>query len=152
MRRNPATMGSRAMLEILKMAHFIMIAMGSGLVLAHYVMLRASAGREGELGLALARRTTADITSFVVFLIWISGLTLLWSRYGSGERELSVWFYAKIGFVVLFTASHVMQRITAARLRRSGDPVAVRRGVERWVSFAWLAALLAICFAVISFG
>lgn len=139
------------MFELLKMAHFIMIAMGSGLVLAHYVMLRASDGREEERGLALARRTIADITSFAVALIWVSGLTLLWSRYGSGERELSVWFYAKFGFVTLFTGSHIMQRVAAARLRRFDDPVALRRVVERWASFAWLTALLAICFAVISF-
>ena len=139
------------MFELLKMAHLIMIAMGSGLMLSHYVMLRANAGLEEERGLALARRTLADITSFVVVFIWISGLTLLWSRYGGGERELSAWFYAKIVFVVLFTAAHVMQRVTAARLRRAGDLVAMRRVVERWVSAAWLAALFAICFAVISF-
>jgi uncharacterized membrane protein len=137
------------MFELLKMAHLIMIAMGSGLVLSHYVMLRASAGLEAERGLALARRTLADITSFVVASIWISGLTLLWSRYG--ERELSSWFYAKLVFVVLFTAAHLGQRISAARPHRTGDLVALRRVLERWVSAAWLAALLAICLAVVSF-
>ena len=140
------------MLELLKMAHFIAISLGSGLVLAHYVMLRASAGLETERGLALARRTVADITSFVLALIWISGLTLLWTRYGSGERELSAWFYAKLGFVVAFTVAHVMQRFEAMRLRRSGGPAAARRTLERFVSIAWLAALLAICLAVIAFG
>lgn len=139
------------MFELLKMAHLIMIAMGSGLVLAHYIMLRAGAGLESERGLALAGRTLVGITSFVVVFIWISGLTLLWSRYGGGERELSAWFYAKIVFVLLFTAAHVMQRMTAARPRRAGDLAAMRRVLERWVSAAWLAALLAICFAVVSF-
>ena len=139
------------MFELLKMAHFIMIAMSSGLVLAHYVLLRASDGREEEPGLALARRTVADITSFAVALIWVSGLTLLWSRYGGGDRELSVWFYAKLAFVILFTGAHGMQRLVTARLRRSGDALAARRAGERWASVAWLAALLAICFAVISF-
>lgn len=139
------------MFELLKMAHLIMIAMGSGLVLSHYVMLRASAGREAERGLALADRTLAEITSFVVAIIWISGLTLLWSRYGSGERALSAWFYAKLVFVGFFTAAHAMQRIAAAR-PGADDPAARRRIVERWLSGAWLSALLAICFAVISFG
>jgi uncharacterized membrane protein len=140
------------MFELLKMAHLIMIAMAAGLVLAHYIMLRASVGREEERGLALARRTIADITTFVVVFIWVSGLTLLWSRYGGGERELSAWFIVKLVFVALFTIAHVMQRVSAARLRRSGDLVALRRVVERWASAAWLAALFAICFAVISFG
>jgi hypothetical protein len=140
------------MLELLKMAHFIAVAMATGLVLAHYIMLRASARREDEPGMALALRTAASVTSFVVVLIWISGLTLLWSRYGSGDREPSVWFFVKIGFVILFTAAHVLTRITAGRGSSAGDPVAARRRIERFVSLTWLAALLAICLAVISFG
>ncbi len=140
------------MFELLKMAHLITIAMASGLMLSHYVALRASAGRENEAGLALARRTLADITSFAVAFAWISGLTLLWSRYGAGDRELSAWFHAKLALVVSLTLAHILQRVRAAQLRRAGDFVKGRRIAERWVSVAWLMALFAICFAVISFG
>jgi uncharacterized membrane protein len=140
------------MYELLKMAHLIVIAMASGLMLSHYIMLRASAGLEGERGVALARRTLADVTSFAVAFMWITGLTLLWSRYGAGDREVSAWFYAKLVFVVLFTVAHVMQRISAARMRRIGDLVALRRVAERWLSAAWLSTLLVICLAVVSFS
>ncbi len=140
------------MTELLKAAHLIMVAMAAGLVLAHYVMLRTSAGREEERGLALARRTIADITTFVVVFIWISGLTLLWSRRIAGVEPLSAWFYPKLGFALIFTVAHVCQRVAAARMRRAGPTEASRRILERWGSAAWLSALMAICFAVVSFG
>lgn len=140
-----------AMHEILRMAHLIMIAMATGMAVSHYVMLRASAGNEGETGraLALARRTLGDFTTMVVVFVWITGLTLLWSQYGDPDREVSAWFYAKLAFVGLMTAAHIMQRMTAARLR--GDQPEGRRAIERWVSIVWLSALVAICLAVVSF-
>lgn len=142
-----------AMLELLRMAHLIMIALASGLTLAQYIALRASVGREREAGLALTRRTLADITSFAVGFVWISGLTLLWSRFSIREEELSAWFYAKLGFVILFTLAHIMQRVSARHLRHGADSAPdARRAAERWVSVAWLATLLAICFGVISFA
>lgn len=139
------------MFELLKMAHLITIAMVSGLLLAHYVALRASAGREMEVGMSLARRTLADITSFAVAFAWISGLTLLWSQYGAGDRTLSAWFQAKFFLVCVLTLAHIMQRVRSAQLRRIGEPVMGRRVAERWVSFAWISALFVICFAVIAF-
>jgi uncharacterized membrane protein len=137
--------------ELLKMAHLITIAMVSGLLLSHYVALRASAGREAEAGMALARRTLADITSFGVAFAWITGLTLLWSQYGSGEHPLSSWFTAKFLLVCVLTLAHIMQRVRASQLRRAGDFVRGRRIAEGWVSFAWISALFVICLAVIAF-
>ncbi len=138
--------------EILRMAHLIMIAMATGMAVSHYVMLRASAGNEGEGGraLALARRTLGDFTTMAVVFVWITGLTLLWSDIGVPGREPSAWFYAKLVFVALMTAAHVMQRITARRV--AADQVEGRRFIERWVSLVWLSALIAICLAVVSFA
>lgn len=139
------------MFELLKMAHLIAVAMASGLLLAAYIVLRASARRESEPGIGLARRTIVDVIGFSVALVWISGLTLLWSRYGAGDRELSAWFYAKIAAAMLFTLAVVMERMGALG-SPAGHPVAARRIAERWVSVAWLMALLTVCLAVISFG
>lgn len=138
--------------EILKMAHLMAIALVTGMAMSHYIMLRASTGAEGESGraLALARRTLGDITTMILVFVWITGLTLLWSQYGQApEREISAWFYAKLIFVGLLTASHIMQRITAARV--PGDQEEGRHLIERWVSIVWLSALIAICLAVVSF-
>jgi len=137
--------------EILRMAHLIMIAMMTGMAVSHYILLRASAGREGEGGqaLALARRTLGDFSTMVVAFVWLTGITLFWSQYAATGRVVSAWFYAKIAFVVILTGAHIMQRITSRRI--GGLSVEGRRKIERYVSIVWLCALLAICFAVISF-
>lgn len=137
--------------EILRMAHLIAIAMATGMAMSHYVMLRASAGSDGEGGraLALARRTLGDFTTMIVVFVWITGLTLLWSQFGQPGREVSAWFYAKLAFVGILTAAHIMQRITAARV--PGDQREGRQRIERWVSIVWLSALITICLAVVSF-
>lgn len=136
--------------DILKAAHLIMIAMGTGIVVSHYVMLRASTGKEGEAGqvLALARRALGEVGSVVVLFIWITGIALATSGTVPGTM-LSGYFYAKVAFVILFTAAHFMQRRTAATWK--GDLAGLRNAVERWVSIAWLCALAAILFAVLSF-
>ena len=138
--------------EILRMAHLIAIAMATGMAMSHYVMLRASAGNDGEPGraLALARRTLGDFTTMIIVFVWITGLTLLWSQFGEAEREVAAWFYAKLAFVGLMTAAHIMQRMSAARV--PADQAEGRRVIERWVSFVWLSARIAICLAVISFA
>lgn len=138
--------------EILLMAHLIVIAMATGMAVSHYVLLRASAGNDAEGGraLALARRTLGDFTTMVIVFVWITGLTLLWSQYAEGAHEVSAWFYAKIAFVGLMTAAHIMQRLAAARM--PGDTAEGRRVIERWVSIVWLSALISICLAVVSFA
>ncbi|WAJ29495.1 hypothetical protein [Antarcticirhabdus aurantiaca] len=139
------------MFELLKIAHLIMMAMASGSTLSSYVVLRASVGREDEAGLALARRTLAELTTFAVGFVWISGAALLWSRAHAPEPAVSAWFYAKLAFVALFTLAHAAQRLSGRRLRGGPDRVPARRGTERWASVAWLMSLLAICLAVVSF-
>ncbi|MGH6923300.1 MAG: hypothetical protein ACRED5_06130 [Propylenella sp.] len=140
------------MYEILRMAHLIMIAMATGMSVSHYILLRASSGVEGESGraLAFARRTLGDFTTMVIAFVWVTGLMLLWGQYGDPAREVSAWFYAKLVFVGLMTAAHVMQRIAARRV--AADQAEGRRVIERWVSVVWLSALVAICLAVVSFS
>ncbi|KQT55187.1 MULTISPECIES: hypothetical protein [unclassified Aureimonas] len=140
------------MRELLKIAHLVMIAMASGLTLAQYVTLRASVGREEEAGLDMARRTLADLATFAVVFVWVSGVLLLWSRLGADGPGVTAWFHAKVGFVLLFSVAHFVQRAKGARLRTSDDRTAVRRAAERWASVAWLMSLLAITLAVVSFG
>lgn len=140
------------MYEVLRMAHLIMIAMGTGLAISYYVMLRAGAGHdvEADRGLVLGRRALADMMSMVLVFIWITGLTQVWSGQGHAQNPLNAWFYAKLAFVGLLTVAHVMERLTATGF--AGDAPRRQRLVERWASLVWLSALMAICLAVISFA
>ena len=139
--------------EILLIAHLILMAMGTGMAFSHLIFLRASSGEAAERGAALAhaRRILGDFTTMVVVFIWITGLTLLWSRFDDPNRTVNAWFYGKMAFVGLFTGAHVMQRLKAARFEGDDYADLIKR-LELWTSLAWLSALLAICLAVVSFA
>lgn len=138
--------------EILRMGHLIMIAMGTGLAFADYMMLRLIEGEKGPRARALrfARRMLHDFTGAVLALIWVSGLTLLWTQYAVEERTLSALFTVKIGFVVVLTLCYGVIRWSAPG-REAAFGETVPRSIGLAAATAWLSALLAICFAVISF-
>jgi uncharacterized membrane protein len=134
--------------KLLLIAHLILIAMGTGMSFSNFVNVRLAQGQSGDIakGLALQRRTIARIGDAVIVLIWVSGLALLWAA----APETSGWFYAKIGFVVLLTASHAMARRTGVEFARSGNTALLSR-LELFAAGVWLSALAAILLAVIAF-
>jgi uncharacterized membrane protein len=134
--------------RLLLIAHLILIAMGTGMSFSNFVNVRLAQGQTGGIakGLALQRRTMAKIGDAVVALIWVSGLALLWTA----APETSGWFHAKVGFVVLLTASHVMARRTGIEIARGGNAALLSR-LELYAAGVWLSALAAILLAVIAF-
>lgn len=140
------------MLQILLMAHLILIAMGTGMAFSNFVNLRLADGAKGEAAQAFARQrmTIARFADLVVALIWITGLALFWTRSASGLESASGWFYAKMAFVVLLTLSHGLARATGGRMARTGDATLHGR-LELAVAGVWLSALAAIIFAVLAF-
>ena len=81
------------MLQILLIAHLILIAMGTGMAFSNFVNLRLADGATGEAAKAFARQrmTIARFADMVIGLIWITGLALLWTRAAGGlERALCV--------------------------------------------------------------
>lgn len=140
------------MLQILLMAHLILIAMGTGMAFSNFVNLRLADGAKGEAAQAFARQrmTIARFADLVIALIWITGLALFWTRAASGLESASGWFYAKMAFVVLLTLSHGLARATGGRMARTGDATLHGR-LELAVAGVWLSALAAIIFAVLAF-
>jgi len=134
--------------RLLLIAHFIVIAAGTGMSFSNYVNLRVAASESGERRAALAhlRRQMMQIADVIVALIWATGLALLW-----GVRpEINSWFHIKIGFVILLTVFHVLARRTAGKMARSGD-VSLQPRLELLVAGVWVSALSAISLAVIAF-
>jgi uncharacterized membrane protein len=140
------------MLNLLLMAHLILIAMGTGMSFSNFVNIRLSQGQSGDIakGLSLQRRTIAQIGDVVIALIWVTGLSLLWTRNATLGPEQSGWFYAKIGFVILLTACHFMARRTAGTMVRTGNMSLLSR-LELFAAGVWLSALASIILAVIAF-
>ena len=140
------------MLQILLMAHLILIAMGTGMAFSNFVNLRLADGAKGEAAQAFARQrmTIARFADMVIALIWITGLALLWTRAATGLESASGWFYAKMAFVVLLTLSHGLARAVGGRMARTGDASLLGK-LELCVAGVWLSALGAIIFAVLAF-
>ena len=63
----------------------------------------------------------------------------------------NIWFVVKIAFVLLLTICHVLARMTAGRMMRTGDQSLYPR-MELLVSGVWISALAAIILAVLAFG
>ena len=140
------------MLQILLIAHLILIAMGTGMAFSNFVNLRLADGATGDAAKAFARQrmTIARFADMVIALIWVTGLALLWTRAAGGLESASGWFYVKMVFVVLLTLSHGMGRATGGRMARTGDMSLLGR-LELFVAGVWLSALAAIIFAVLAF-
>ena len=134
--------------KLLLIAHLILIAMGTGMSFSNFVNIRLAQGQSGDIakGLALQRRVIGRIGDAVIALIWVSGLALFWTA----APETSGWFHAKLGFVVLLTASHIMARRTGIAFARSGNAALLAR-LELFAAGVWLSALAAILLAVIAF-
>ena len=137
---------------ILLIAHIMLIAIGTGMSFGNYVNLRRAAGETGERAAALGelRRAIGRIGDVVIFLIWMSGLALLWVLGTQGGPAPGGWFYAKIAFVVLLTVCHGLARRTAGQMARSGNAALLGR-VELLVAGVWVSALASILLAVIAF-
>jgi uncharacterized membrane protein len=135
--------------KLLLIAHLMFIAMGTGMSFSNFVNVRLAKGQTGDIakGLALQRRTMARIGDAVIALIWVSGLALLWVA----APEISGWFHAKLGFVVLLTLSHAMARRTGIEIARSGNTGLLSR-LELYSAGVWISALAAILLAVVAFA
>ncbi len=138
------------MKTILLIAHLIAIATGTGMSIANYINLRIASGEKGERRDALAylRSIMARLADIVIAAIWITGVGL-WSVLPAGDEPNS-WFMVKIAFVVLLTLCHGLARMTAGRMKRSGDASLFPR-LELLVSGVWISALAAIILAVLAF-
>jgi uncharacterized membrane protein len=129
--------------------HLMFIAMGTGMSFSNLVNTRLAIAKGGEFakGLALQRRTIAQIGDGVIALIWVSGLALLWLT----PFTPNAWLYAKIAFVIILTACHGLARRTAGEIMRTGDMSLLPR-LRNFIAGVWLCALIAIALAVIAFS
>jgi uncharacterized membrane protein len=136
------------MLPFMLILHLAFMGLGIGLTCANFVNTRLAAGKTGDIanGLALQRRSITSVNDTVIILIWLSGFLLLQFRAWEG---LNAWFYAKIGFVILLTLSHIMGRRTEAEMTRSGNAALLTR-LGLYFAGAWVSALAALALAVLA--
>ncbi|MDP3315978.1 MAG: hypothetical protein Q8M47_07920 [Devosia sp.] len=120
---------------------------GLMLVAAAFLPLLGMMGQGGA-----APQTNRLLTRFGhwgIIVLLVSGPILLFSRYG-GFDNVSHWFWAKMGLIVLLAAGVVTSAISARKMRE-GDASAARRvRIGRWIAVLSLAAIMV--FAVLAFN
>lgn len=137
------------MTDVLLIVHFIGLMMGAGGGLGSTVAMayantlsepKAKAVR--GLGPVLARMALAGL-----FLMWATGLTMLFTRYSLGA--MPVMFWMKMAFVASLTFAAVMIEITYGKVK-AGDATAAKL-LPSLGPMAGLSSVMAVIFAVLTF-
>lgn len=131
--------------------HFIGLALGFSTGFANVVMaglIRRAAPQER----AVLRRfppAMAPLGVVGLVLLWASGLTIIYTRYGT-FAILPQTFLIKIAAVVLLTIAVIYMQVLQRRVQ-SGDVAALAK-IETVGRATGPLALIALIFAVITFG
>lgn len=137
--------------DILLFLHFVGLVMGAGPGLANMVIGRQAAAASPDGAAALRRLppilAKVSVTGLVV--LWVSGLIMVWSRWG-GPGNLPTAFWVKMIFVVVLTVVVGLVHKTLADIKRTGNPALAAR-LPRLGPLAGLSTLLAVLFAVFAF-
>ncbi|MFQ5438154.1 MAG: hypothetical protein ACE5DK_04895 [Paracoccaceae bacterium] len=113
--------GSR-MLDILKIIHFLSLAVGIGIGVASMSLgIRAATAKGPVIGaLRAAQGALGRISLGAIALMWITGIWM-WMGYHGGSY--SPVFTSKIAAVVVLTAFSLDLNLKGARAAKGGSPV-----------------------------
>lgn len=130
--------------------HFVGLALGTSVSIAGGVMMGVMGQAAPAERPVLARFMPAmsRVGRLGLALLWVTGLTMLFLRYGS-PGQLPWTFHAKLLAVVLLTAVVAYLRILEKQAM-AGDASAGPR-MQRVAKVAPLFALAAVVFAVLTF-
>jgi hypothetical protein len=137
--------------QTLMVLHFLGLAMGLSTGFANMVMagLVAKAAPQDKAVLARFPPAMAPIGLIGLALLWISGISIVLTRYGS-FAILPRPFIVKLTAVVLLTIAVIYIQVLMPRARR-GDEAAMAR-IQTIGKLTGPLAIIAIIFAVITFG
>lgn len=137
--------------NVLLIVHFLGLAMGLGTGFANMVIAgliaKAPPAEKAVLGRFPPAMSRIGMTGLA--LLWISGLSIVWTRYG-GFSILPRPFIVKLAAVVLLTMAVTYIQILMPKAQR-GDAAAAAR-IQTIGKLTGPLAVIAIIFAVITFG
>jgi hypothetical protein len=137
--------------QTLMVVHFLGLAMGLSTGFANMVMagLIREAPPAEQAVLSRFPPAMSRIGTIGLALLWISGLLIVWTRYGS-FAIIPRTFIVKIAAVVLLTIAVACIHVLMPRAQR-GDQAAMAR-IQLLGRLTAPLAIIAIIFAVITFG
>ncbi len=139
------------MTTALLIVHYLSFVAGAGGAFVSFLILRRIASRPPEEA-AVLRQLPPMISDFAVAslaLLWLTGLALVWVKYG-GFSTFGWAFSVKMVFVVALTLAVAAIRFEMRRARRG--VAAAAANLARLGPWPMITSWLAIVFAVIAFG
>jgi hypothetical protein len=137
--------------EALLFLHLFGLLLGAGPGVAQNVIVRRAASAPPEQAQVLRGLgpVLANVSAVGIAILWITGLILVWSKYG-GPGSLPATFWWKMLFVVILTLLAGFIHWTYAEVRRGNAAAAARLAIAGPAT--GISALLAVLFAVIAFN
>ena len=138
------------MSQALLFIHLVGLMLGAaGGISSGLIMRRvATATPEAARALRGLGPLLANLSATGLLLMWLTGLVLVWTRWG-GPGNLPGLFWIKFIFVLTLTAAVGGIHATYAQIRK-GNPAAAAR-LAKLGPIAGLSAFLAVLFAVYAF-
>jgi hypothetical protein len=131
------------MLAMLKIVHYLSLAVGLGGGVANAIVGAKVTGREPGLG-APAQKLIGRLSFAALVLLWITGIWMGRELYALSDY--GIWFWLKMLAVLALTAAAVTAQ--AGQLRGTATPQRMKiLGLVMTIS-----AALAVVFAVLAFG
>ena len=128
------------MLALLKIVHFIALAIGLGGGIANAIVGAKITSRDPALG-GPAQKLIGRLSFAALILLWITGLWMLFGYYGFSD--LSPWFWVKILAVLALTGAGVTAQL--AMLKPGPDtPAKMKKLGMIMTGAATLAVILAV--------
>ncbi len=131
------------MLALLKIVHFLALAIGLGGGIANAIIGAKITTREPAMG-GPVQKLIGRLSFGALILLWITGLWMLFGYYGFAN--LSLWFWVKILAVLGLTAAGVSAQLT---MLKPGPDTPAK--MKRLGMIMTGSASLAVVFAVLAF-
>jgi len=137
--------------HFLVVVHFVGLAMGLGSGFAQMIMagLMAQASPQEKAVLARFPPRMGQVGMIGLVLLWLSGLSIVWTRYGTFSILPRTFIYKLVAVVLLTLAVATIQVLQ--RRAQAGDMSAMAR-MQTLGRLTGPLSLIAIIFAVITFG
>ena len=138
------------MTQTLLFLHFVGLMLGAAGGFASAIIMRRALVLPAEEAKVLRGLgpVLAKVSGIGVGVLWLTGLILVWSKWG-GFGNLPQLFWVKAIFILSLTAVTILINMTYAEIRKGNVAVAAR--LPKLGPVAGLSALLAVLFAVLAF-
>ena len=137
--------------DFLLFLHFSGLTLGAGAGTASGLLMRRAAKLPPDQATTIRGLAPilANVAAIGLLVMWITGLILVWSKWG-GVASLPRLFWVKFAFVVALTVLMGLTHLTYAQIRRTGNPALAGR-LAKFGPASGISLLLAVLFASYAF-